>query len=102
MLTDLFGIIETNGASGVPLTTSVTKTFTFDLGNLLKENDNNSSVFWNFGDPSSSDNELVSKSISNAMVTHNYTYPGQYTIHSIANVNGVPYHIDQICIIDPD
>lgn len=100
MLTDLFNITEYNGSSGIILTTPVKHTFTFDLNDIIVENNVNSSVIWNFGDPDSVDNEIVSSSVANAFVTHTYTYAGLYTIHSIANVNGVTYHIEQIIIIN--
>lgn len=102
ILTSLYKIEETNGASGVvPLTTPILKQFSFDLNDISKEDNNNSSILWNFGDPlSGTDNEMVTKSIALSLVEHTYTYPGQYIVHSIANINGVFFHIEQTTTIE--
>ena len=100
ILKDYYKIIETPPTSGVLLITPVTKFFSFDFNNISHTDNQNTNVFWNFGDPYNTDNEKVISTSSNSMVRHTYTYSGTYSITCIANVNDVPFHIDQLCTIN--
>jgi len=102
LLDTLFNMENTNGAGGSLLNTPFAQVFSFDIDNITETKNSNSSVFWNFGDPTSPDNEVVCSSIANSLVKHVYTYPGTYHVHAIANVNGVYFHTEQFITIDPD
>ena len=94
LLETYYGITQTNGAyTNTPLSTSVKKYFNFDFDNITKEEVRNSTVFWNFGDPNSPENEDVQNILST--VTHDYNYSGSYLVTIIANINGVPFHYEQ-------
>jgi hypothetical protein len=100
LLESLFNIDEVDGATGILLPTPVARFFSFDFASMTKENNSNSSVLWNFGDPESGDdNEYMSSSLTKAIVKHIYKYSGTYQVHAIANVNGVIFQIDQTVVI---
>lgn len=101
ILDTLFNMENTNGASGIPLIIPLAQIFSFDLDIFTEDKNSKSSVFWNFGDPDSTDNEIVCSSITGALVRHIYTFPGNYHIHAIANINGVYFHTEQFISISP-
>lgn len=102
MLSELYKVEQKNGAFGTALRKPVARQFSFDLNDLVKENNINSNVFWNFGDPNSPTNEVVSSSATSSVVEHVYSYPGNYEINSIANINGVHFHNVQNIVVDPE
>jgi hypothetical protein len=100
ILKDVYKLEELNGRSQAYLETPLVKYFTLDLNNITKEQNLNSSVFWNFGDPESGHNEIVSPSIVNSTVKHTYATTGTYHVTCIVNVDGVPFHLEQDVFAD--
>lgn len=99
ILRDVYKFEETNGRVFDLVDSPALKTFSFDLESLSKNNNMSSSVFWNFGDPDDVINEITTKSIVQSTVNHIFKYEGAYKITSIANVNGVLYHLERNCIV---
>lgn len=82
---------DVKGDTG-PLIVPETVFFSFDFDDISKEHNYNTTVFWNFGDFGSEDNEIVVSTSSNSMVKHVYKNFGWYHVHCIGFVNGVPFH----------
>lgn len=92
ILVETYQIEETNGVTGIPLTTPVVSGFSFNLKTYSGENNTNSSILWNFGDPfSGTDNEINQSNINVSNVTHTYTFPGNYNVTYIATINNKIY-----------
>lgn len=99
ILENYYKIKETLPTSGALLVSPTIKYFSFDFDNISKENNNATTIFWNFGDPYSTENEIIKSKVSNSMISHVYTYSGTYKVTCIANVGGVPYHLEQFVTI---
>lgn len=90
LLTDLYGItVAVTGSSdfGAILGTPVTHYFSFDLANVNDSKNKRVSILWNFGDPFSSENEIVSGSLLDSP-SHTFTRNGWYNIYCIATIEG--------------
>lgn len=99
ILKDVYNIEETNGRT-ILLDIPFSQYFSLDLENISKQQNQNSSVFWNFGDPESVDNEVVCSSIVNSSINHTYEYQGSYNINCIINIDGVCFHLKRNLIVN--
>ena len=99
LLQSLYKQQEKNGRTGSLLSEPFIKYFSLDINNITKEQNYNSSVFWNLGDPESTDNEFVSPNVVESTVKHTYLYAGTYHITCIVNINGVLFHLEEDLIV---
>jgi PKD repeat protein len=103
ILTSVYKLDEVDGSGDLPpLIKPQKREFSFNLSNVNKTQNENSSVFWNFGDHGSTGNEVISPSITKSNVEYTYTNPGTYHVHSIATVEGVLFHLQETLVIEGD
>lgn len=94
ILQEVYHITEpTSAIYKAKLIDPVTKFFIFDVDVLSEIDNEKADIFWNFGDPLSTDNEIISPTIVDSIMSHTYEYAGDYTVTSIVNVDGVLFHI---------
>lgn len=84
-----------------PLVTPKEVFFTLNFDNQPKDTDN-ATIFWNFDDPHSVDNETINYSAINSVTSHTFQNAGVYNVTNISNINGTQFHLNKLTIIPPD
>lgn len=76
------------------LSVPYSKQFTFDIDSITSESSKDVTIFWNFGDPFSSDNEVILNNIIDGTATHTFNHAGIYKLNTIANIDGILFHVE--------